>query len=151
MYSSVVVCLRGWSWTYRACVPNGWPDIGLDCASYINSRYTYLNMNQVSTVMLGIKQSPKKKQLWRFFRQIFWAYIMIYWTKNGVRTNSCLHFQLCSLISELALAAASEKGLTFEEGMEDRMCAYSRAVAHFPTAVKEVMTQLMEWIFNEEW
>ncbi|KAJ1410007.1 hypothetical protein SESBI_22242 [Sesbania bispinosa] len=45
--------------------------------------------------------------------------------------------ELCSLISELASAAASEKGLTFEEAMEDRLCAYSRAVAHFPTAVKE--------------
>lgn len=46
--------------------------------------------------------------------------------------------QLCSLIAELASAAASEKGLIFEDAMEDRLCAYSRAVAHFPTAVKEV-------------
>ncbi len=45
--------------------------------------------------------------------------------------------ELSSLIAELAAAAASEKGLTFEEAMEDRLCAYSRAVAHFPTAVKE--------------
>ncbi|KAI6689796.1 hypothetical protein NL676_026624 [Syzygium grande] len=42
-----------------------------------------------------------------------------------------------SLIKELASAAAAEKGLLFDEGMEDRLCAYSRAVAHFPTAVKE--------------
>ncbi|CAL5210489.1 unnamed protein product [Lathyrus oleraceus] len=45
--------------------------------------------------------------------------------------------ELCSLIAELASAAASEKGLTFEEAIEERLCAYSRAVAHFPTAVKE--------------
>jgi len=45
---------------------------------------------------------------------------------------------LSSLIAELASAAASEKGLTFEEAVEERLCAYSRAVAHFPTAVKEV-------------
>ncbi|XP_031279467.1 uncharacterized protein LOC116137912 isoform X1 [Pistacia vera] len=45
--------------------------------------------------------------------------------------------EVCSLIVELASAAAAEKGLTFEEAMEDRLCAYSRAVAHFPTAVKE--------------
>ncbi|CAJ2656414.1 uncharacterized protein LOC123924574 [Trifolium pratense] len=45
--------------------------------------------------------------------------------------------ELCSLIAELASAAASEKGVTFEEAMEERLCAYSRAVAHFPTAVKE--------------
>ncbi|XP_039131736.1 uncharacterized protein LOC120268373 [Dioscorea cayenensis subsp. rotundata] len=45
--------------------------------------------------------------------------------------------EVASLIAELAAAAAAEKGLTFDEGMEDRLCAYSRAVAHFPTAVKE--------------
>uniref|UniRef100_A0A0R0J7G8 Uncharacterized protein n=1 Tax=Glycine max TaxID=3847 RepID=A0A0R0J7G8_SOYBN len=45
--------------------------------------------------------------------------------------------ELSSLITELASAAASEKGLKFEEAMEERLCAYSRAVAHFPTAVKE--------------
>ncbi|KAG9150883.1 hypothetical protein Leryth_003019 [Lithospermum erythrorhizon] len=45
--------------------------------------------------------------------------------------------EVSSLISELAGAAAAEKGLVFEPAMEDRLCAYSRAVAHFPTAVKE--------------
>ncbi|CAN6700655.1 unnamed protein product [Malus baccata var. baccata] len=45
--------------------------------------------------------------------------------------------EVSSLIAELASAAAAEKGLVFEEAMEDRLCAYSRAVAHFPTAVKE--------------
>ena len=45
---------------------------------------------------------------------------------------------MSSLIAELAAAAAAEKGLVFEEAMEDRLCAYSRVVAHFPSAVKEV-------------
>ena len=45
---------------------------------------------------------------------------------------------MSSLITELASAAAAEKTLVFEEGLVDRLCAYSRAVAHFPTAVKEV-------------
>ena len=45
---------------------------------------------------------------------------------------------MSSLITELAPAAVSEKGLTFEEAMEERLCVYSRVVAHFPTAVKEV-------------
>ncbi|XP_031386960.1 uncharacterized protein LOC116200267 isoform X2 [Punica granatum] len=45
--------------------------------------------------------------------------------------------EVSSLIAELASAAAAEKGLVFEDAMEDRLCAYSRAVAHFPTAVKE--------------
>ncbi|KAK4761068.1 hypothetical protein SAY87_005961 [Trapa incisa] len=42
------------------------------------------------------------------------------------------------LIAELASAAAAENDLVFEDAMEDRLCAYSRAVAHFPTAVKEL-------------
>lgn len=45
--------------------------------------------------------------------------------------------EVSSLIAELAEVAAAEKGIVFEEAMEDRLCAYSRAVAHFPTAVKE--------------
>ncbi|XVE91178.1 hypothetical protein DITRI_Ditri20bG0133500 [Diplodiscus trichospermus] len=45
--------------------------------------------------------------------------------------------EVSSLIAELAAAAAAEKGIIFEEAMEDRLCAYSRAVTHFPTAVKE--------------
>lgn len=45
--------------------------------------------------------------------------------------------EVSSLIAELAAAAAAEKGIVFEERMEEILCAYSRAVAHFPTAVKE--------------
>ncbi|ONK70493.1 uncharacterized protein A4U43_C05F34280 [Asparagus officinalis] len=46
-------------------------------------------------------------------------------------------FEVASLITELASAAAAEKGIKFDDGMEERLCAYARAVAHFPTAVKE--------------
>lgn len=46
---------------------------------------------------------------------------------------------MSALIAELAGAAAAEKGLVFEGAIEERLCAYSRAVAHFPTAVKEVI------------
>lgn len=45
--------------------------------------------------------------------------------------------EVSSLITELASAAAEEKKIKFEEAMEERLCAYSRAVSHFPTAVKE--------------
>lgn len=45
--------------------------------------------------------------------------------------------EVSAIIAELAGAAATEKGIVFDKGIEDRLCAYSRAVAHFPTAVKE--------------
>ncbi|XP_020593794.1 uncharacterized protein LOC110033954 isoform X2 [Phalaenopsis equestris] len=45
--------------------------------------------------------------------------------------------EVTSLIAELESAAAAERGITFDDGMVERLCAYSRAVAHFPTAVKE--------------
>ncbi|KAK1268728.1 hypothetical protein QJS04_geneDACA013630 [Acorus gramineus] len=45
--------------------------------------------------------------------------------------------EVASLITELASAAAAEKGFKFEDGIEERLCAYSRTVSHFPTAVKE--------------
>ncbi|PKA52868.1 hypothetical protein AXF42_Ash001849 [Apostasia shenzhenica] len=46
--------------------------------------------------------------------------------------------EVTSLIAELASAAAAERDLTFDGGMDERLRAYSRAVSHFPTAVKEV-------------
>jgi hypothetical protein len=51
--------------------------------------------------------------------------------------------QVASLITELAAAAAAKKGFTFDEGIEERLCAYSRTVSHFPTAVKEVSFSLL--------
>ncbi|KAL6537592.1 hypothetical protein OROMI_026126 [Orobanche minor] len=45
--------------------------------------------------------------------------------------------EVSALIAELASAAEAEKGVIFEEAIEDRLCAYARAVAHFPSALKE--------------
>ncbi|KAL5162576.1 hypothetical protein HKD37_07G019673 [Glycine soja] len=61
------------------------------------------------------------------------------WLKGWERDFNVPFHQWSSaiLITELAPAAVSEKGLTFEEAMEERLCVYSRVVAHFPTAVKE--------------
>lgn len=42
-----------------------------------------------------------------------------------------------TLISELTAAAAKECKVKFPGGVEDRLCAYARSVAHFPTALKE--------------
>lgn len=45
--------------------------------------------------------------------------------------------EVAELINELASAASVETGTQFDAGIEDRLCAYARSVAHFPTAVKE--------------
>lgn len=45
--------------------------------------------------------------------------------------------EVVELINELAGAAFVETGTEFDSGIEDRLCAYARSVAHFPTAVKE--------------
>jgi len=41
------------------------------------------------------------------------------------------------LIKELAAAGEAELGITLDDGCVERLNAYARAVAHFPTAVKE--------------
>ncbi|KAH0436082.1 hypothetical protein IEQ34_026489 [Dendrobium chrysotoxum] len=56
-------------------------------------------------------------------------------TFNMTQWRKKIH--VTSLIAELESAAAAERQLTFDDGLEERLCAYSRAVAHFPTAVKE--------------
>ncbi len=45
--------------------------------------------------------------------------------------------EVVALIKELKQAVAAGLGVTFQDGVEDRLCAYTRSVAHFPTAVKE--------------
>jgi hypothetical protein len=47
-------------------------------------------------------------------------------------------WQVVSLIRELKGACESKLGITFQDGVEARLCAYTRSVAHFPTAVKEL-------------
>jgi hypothetical protein len=46
--------------------------------------------------------------------------------------------QVVQLIRELAAAGSAALGITLEPGVEARLLAYARSVAHFPTAVKEV-------------
>lgn len=41
------------------------------------------------------------------------------------------------LFTELGAAGAAELGITLDAGLQERLHAYSRSVAHFPTAVKE--------------
>jgi len=42
-----------------------------------------------------------------------------------------------ALIAEMGRAAAEETKVVFPPGVADRLCAYARSVAHFPTALKE--------------
>lgn len=46
---------------------------------------------------------------------------------------------MSQLINELAAAGQQALGVTLEEGTVPRLQAYARSVAHFPTAVKEVL------------
>jgi len=45
--------------------------------------------------------------------------------------------EVAALIEEMAVGGAKELGITLESGVVNRLCAYARSVAHFPTAVKE--------------
>lgn len=42
-----------------------------------------------------------------------------------------------SLIDELANVCTMKTNISFPTGVADRLCAYARSVAHFPTALKE--------------
>ncbi|CAD7696874.1 unnamed protein product [Ostreobium quekettii] len=43
------------------------------------------------------------------------------------------------LINELAAAGCKALGISLGDGMVERLCAYARSVAHYPTAIKEVI------------
>lgn len=49
----------------------------------------------------------------------------------------CGCVQVSDLIMELVPAGEKALGVELDSGYVERLCAYSRTVAHFPTAVKE--------------
>ncbi len=63
----------------------------------------------------------------------------------GAKNGGCLvgeveanhRAEVEKLIGELANAGSAALGVTLDAGIEERLCAYARSVAHFPTAVKE--------------
>ena len=46
--------------------------------------------------------------------------------------------EVSALIDELACGVARAEGVAFDAQVPERLCAYARSVAHFPTAVKEL-------------
>lgn len=57
-------------------------------------------------------------------------------------THAWLLRQVSLLINELAKSGEAELGIELDGGVLERLLAYSRSVADFPTAVKEVMRSL---------
>jgi hypothetical protein len=63
----------------------------------------------------------------------------------GAKNGGCLvgeveanhRAEVEKLIGELANAGSAALGVSLDAGVEERLCAYARSVAHFPTAVKE--------------
>lgn len=84
------------------------------------------------------KQEFQKSML----EKLIWiGAFMLVGAKNGGCTvgevESTHRGQVEQLIRELAAAGETALGVQLEGGLEERLCAYARSVAHFPTAVKE--------------
>eukprot|EP00908_Phaeocystis_cordata_P013434 Transcript_24495.p4 GENE.Transcript_24495~~Transcript_24495.p4 ORF type:complete len:117 (-),score=58.91 Transcript_24495:480-830(-) len=68
------------------------------------------------------------------------AFMMVGALNGGVsvgEVESTHAAQLESLVAELCGAGEAALGVTLEPGVFERLKAYGRSVAHFPTAVKE--------------
>jgi len=48
--------------------------------------------------------------------------------------------ELAQMVKEMMAAVVEEQGVQFQDGVPERLLAYARSVAHFPTALKE-----LEW------
>ncbi len=46
--------------------------------------------------------------------------------------------QVSEVVKELAAGGSAVLGVKLDENLVERLCAYSRSVASFPTAIKEV-------------
>ncbi|KAL3609321.1 hypothetical protein D5086_000341 [Populus alba] len=91
---------------------------------------------------LSCKVLDKKAFQKQMLEKLIWisAFMLVGARHSGATVGAVekeFRYEVSSLITELASAAAAEKGIVFKEAIGERLCAYARAVAHFPTAVKE--------------
>ncbi|KAL0020489.1 hypothetical protein WJX77_010504 [Trebouxia sp. C0004] len=87
-----------------------------------------------------LDQAQYKKSM---LEKLIWiCAVMLVGTKNGNVTVGEVEEdhkdELSTLISELAASGEAELKVQLDEGVLERLLAYSRSVASFPTAVKEV-------------
>lgn len=91
---------------------------------------------------LSCKVLDRKEFQKSMLEKLIWiCAFMLVGARNGGCTvgdvESKYTADVAKLISELGAAGSSALGLTLDSGLEERLCAYARSVAHFPTAVKE--------------
>lgn len=68
------------------------------------------------------------------------AFMLVGAVHDGItvgRVEKERKMQLSELIEEMVAAGEEKLGVKLSSGYIDRLCAYARAVSHFPTAVKE--------------
>jgi len=76
------------------------------------------------------------------FEKLMWisAFMLVGSVHGGItvgEVEKSHREDVVALIQELKKALERHAKVTFQDGVEDRLCAYARSVAHFPTAVKE--------------
>ncbi|KAA8499992.1 hypothetical protein FVE85_7577 [Porphyridium purpureum] len=76
------------------------------------------------------------------FEKLIWicAWMLVGATHGGITVGQVEkehREQVCELIEQLGRAVKVGAGVVLADGLAERSCAYSRTVAHFPTALKE--------------
>jgi len=76
------------------------------------------------------------------FEKLIWiaAFMLVGAQHPGATVGdveSKFNSEVCRLITELGQAITQAEGVKFADQLPERLCAYARSVAHFPTAVKE--------------
>jgi len=80
------------------------------------------------------RRSMLEKHIW------ICAFMLVGAAHGGItvgEVESAHTAELSELVEQLLVAASAKGGVTFESGAVERLRAYARSVAHFPTAVKE--------------
>ena len=76
------------------------------------------------------------------FEKLIWisAFMLVGAVNGGITVGDVEQMHrpaVLELIDELAGAVTQAQGVKFGPGVGERLCAYARSVAHFPTAIKE--------------
>lgn len=104
----------------------------------------WANDFQIRLNSVGLACHVLDKKNWEIamFEKLIWiSAFMIVGAKHGGCTvgevESKYNQQVCQLVREMAETVTKVKQVEFSSNLENRLCAYARSVAHFPTALKE--------------
>jgi len=121
---------------------DGKTDVNPEGLTAANGKWAQAMANRLATAELSCKVLDDHAFRASMMEKLIWisAFMLVGVKHPGASVGdveSKHRDEVVALIDELAAVSVQELGVKFEDGLVERLCAYARSVASYPTAVKE--------------